>query len=151
MAQARFEVAQRCFERLLRQGPQPPAVIFQLGQAREALGDPEAAIEAYIGALQFDPAATDVLLHLQYARLSLSLCDWERHEDRLQRLRRRLAAHGERRDGGPLTPLRLLCFPLPPELQRQLATRFSESCTKGVAPLPPATSRLISATTPWAP
>ena len=76
-----------------------------------------------IAALQLDPAATDVLLHLQYARLSL--CDWERHEDRLQRLRRRLAAHGERRDGGPLTPLRLLCFPLPLELQRQLATRFS--------------------------
>jgi tetratricopeptide (TPR) repeat protein len=73
MAQARFEVAQRCFERLLRQGPQAPAVIFQLGQDREALGDPEAAIEASIGALQLDFAATDVLLHLQYARLGL--CD----------------------------------------------------------------------------
>jgi protein O-GlcNAc transferase len=135
MAEARFEAARRCFERLLRQGPQPPAVIFQLGQAREALGDPEAAIEAYIAALQLDPAATDVLLHLQYARLSL--CDWERYDDRLQRLRRRLAAHAVRPDGGPLTPLRLLCFPLPLELQRQLATRFSESCTRGVAPLPP--------------
>jgi protein O-GlcNAc transferase len=135
MAQARFEVAQRCFERLLRQGPQPPVVLFQLGQAREALGDPEAAIEAYTAALQRDPAATDVLLHLQYARLSL--CDWERHDDRLQRLERRIKAHAEDTGGAPLTPLRLLCFPLPLKLQRQVATRFSDSCTRGVTPLPP--------------
>jgi predicted O-linked N-acetylglucosamine transferase (SPINDLY family) len=135
LGQAQFEVARRCFERLRRHAPPQAAALFQLGQAREALGDVEAAIEAYIEALSLDPAANDVLLHLQYARLTL--CDWERHHDRLQRLQRRLAAHVEHPGGAPLTPLRLLCFPLPLELQRQVATRFTETCTRSLASLPP--------------
>ncbi len=135
LGQAQFEVARRCFERLRRCAPPQAAALFQLGQAREALGDVEAAIEAYIEALRLDPAANDVLLHLQYARLTL--CDWERHHDRLQRLQRRLVAHVEHPGGAPLTPLRLLCFPLPLELQRQVATRFTETCTQSLASLPP--------------
>ncbi|MCP9883869.1 tetratricopeptide repeat protein [Synechococcus sp. ATX 2A4] len=135
LGQAQFEVARRCFERLQRCAPPQAAALFQLGQAREALGDVEGAIEAYLEALRLDPAANDVLLHLQSARLTL--CDWERHHDRLQRLQRRLAAHVEHPGGAPLTPLRLLCFPLPLELQRQVATRFSETCTRSLASLPP--------------
>jgi protein O-GlcNAc transferase len=135
LGQAQFEVARRCFERLRRHAPPQAAALFQLGQVREALGDPEAAIEAYIEALRLDPSANDVLLHLQYARLTL--CDWERHHDRLQRLQRRLAAHVEHPGGTPLTPLRLLCFPLPLELQRQVATHFTEICTRSLASMPP--------------
>jgi protein O-GlcNAc transferase len=135
LGQAQFEVARRCLERLQRCAPPQAAALFQLGQAREALGDVEAAIEAYIEALRLDPSANDVLLHLQYARLTL--CDWERHHDRLQRLQRRLAAHVEHPGGAPLTPLRLLCFPLPLELQRQVATRFTETCTHALPALPP--------------
>ena len=135
LGQAQFEVARRCFERLRRCAPPQAVALFQLGQAREALGDLEGAIEAYIEALRLDPSANDVLLHLQYVRLTL--CDWERHHDRLQRLQRRLAAHVEHPGGAPLSPLRLLCFPLPLELQRQAATRFTETCTRSLASLPP--------------
>ncbi|SBO44417.1 glycosyltransferase family 41 protein [Cyanobium sp. NIES-981] len=148
MGQARFPAARACLGRLVRLEPRHRDGLFQYGQVLEALGDPEAAIAAHVRALQCDPSATDVLVHLQVLRLRL--CDWHRHHERLARMIQRLEQHASRPAAAPITPLRLLSFPLPLALQRRLAERYSAS-TVAPPPAPPLRAAKALSTPPAAP
>ncbi|MCP9849482.1 tetratricopeptide repeat protein [Cyanobium sp. Morenito 9A2] len=127
----RFEAARRCYERLILRQPEHRQALSGLGQALEALGEPEAAIEAHQRALALDPDATAEVLLLEHLRLCL--CDWNDYPMRMAHLRERLDSHGDRVGVALLSPLRLLCFPLPPSLQLRLARQWSSQYSAAMA------------------
>lgn len=144
MELGRVEAAVPCFRRLLRQTPQLAEGHYQLGEALAALGQTEAAIQALATAQKLNPEATNVLISLEWHRLSL--CDWEDYDRRAALLLNQLQRYVESRDGPLVAPLRASVFELPPLLHRHLGERWSEPTRAGMAgqrlpPAPPRTSR----------
>ena len=129
----RVEAAVPCFRRLLRQDPQQREGHYQLGQALAALGHTEAGIAELESALALDPDATEVLMHLEWHRLSL--CDWDDYDNRAARLRQRLEIYAEARDGSLLPPLTPSLFALPSALHRRLGERWAEPTSRSMAAL----------------
>jgi predicted O-linked N-acetylglucosamine transferase (SPINDLY family) len=133
----RVEAAVPCFRRLLRQEPQLREGHYQLGQALAALGHTEAGIAALNTALDLDPAATEVLLQLEMHRLSL--CDWDDHAGRMDRLMSQLETLGQPRSGdaaaGLVPPLSLNLFPAPLALHRRLGERWAEPTSRSMEAL----------------
>ena len=141
MELGRVEAAVPCFRRLLRQEPQQREGHYQLGQALASLGHTEAGIAELEAALALDPNATEVLVHLEWHRLSL--CDWDDYDNRAARLRQQLEAYAEARDGSLLPPLTPSLFALPPALHRRLGERWAEPTSRSMETLrlPPAPAR----------
>ena len=141
----RVEAAVPCFRRLLLQEPQLREGHYQLGQALAALGHIEAGIAALNTALALDPAATEVLLQLEMHRLSL--CDWDDHAVRMDRLMSQLETLGQASSGdaaaGLVPPLSLNLFPAPLALHRRLGERWAEPTSRSMETLrlPPAPAR----------
>jgi protein O-GlcNAc transferase len=141
----RVEAAVPCFRRLLHQEPQLREGHYQLGQALAALGHTEAGIAALNTALALDPAATEVLLQLEMHRLSL--CDWDDHAGRMDRLMSQLETLGQASSGdaaaGLVPPLSLNLFPAPLALHRRLGERWAEPTSRSMEALrlPPAPAR----------
>jgi predicted O-linked N-acetylglucosamine transferase (SPINDLY family) len=129
----RVEAAVPCFRRLLRQEPQLREGHHQLGQALAALGHTEAGIAALHTALALDPGATEVLVHLEWHRLSL--CDWDDYDRRAARLLAQLQTYAETTDGPLLPPLTGSLFVLPPALHRRLGERWAEPTSRSMAAL----------------
>lgn len=129
----RVEAAVPCFRRLLRQEPQLREGHYQLGQALAALGHTEAGIAALHTALVLDPGATEVLVHLEWHRLSL--CDWDDYDRRAARLLAQLQTYAETTDGPLLPPLTGSLFVLPPALLRRLGERWAEPTSRSMAAL----------------
>jgi protein O-GlcNAc transferase len=125
MIQGRIEVAKSCYVRLLRQQADHRLGLFNLAQALEALGQPEAAIRAHQAALALDPGATEVLYQLEFLRLTL--CDWHDYDARMAQLQERLAAHTSKPDAPVLSPLRLLSVPISMALHLRIAQQWSDS------------------------
>ena len=134
----RVEAAVPCFRRLLRQEPHQREGHYQLGQALTALGHTEAGIAELEAALALDPSATEVLVHLEWHRLSL--CDWDDYDNRATQLRQRLEAYADAREGSLLPPLTPSLFALPPALHRHLGERWAEPTSRSMEALrlPPA-------------
>jgi predicted O-linked N-acetylglucosamine transferase (SPINDLY family) len=137
----RVEAALPCFRRLLRQEPQQREGHYQLGQALTALGHTEAGIAELETALALDPDATEVLVHLEWHRLSL--CDWDDYDNRAALVRQQLEAYAEAREGSLLPPLTPSLFALPPALHRRLGERWAEPTSRSMETLrlPPAPPR----------
>lgn len=137
----RVEAAVPCFRRLLRQEPQQSVGRYQLGQALAALGHTEAGIAELNTALALNPGATEVLMHLEWHRLSL--CDWDDYDNRAARLRQRLEAYAQAREGSLLPPLTPSLFALPAALHRRLGERWAEPTSRSMEALrlPPAPPR----------
>ena len=133
----RVEAAVPCFRRLLRQEPQLREGHYQLGQALAALGHTEAGIAALNTALDLDPAATEVLLQLEMHRLSL--CDWDDHAGRMDRLMSQLETLGQASSGDAaavlVPPLSLNLFPAPLALHRRLGERWAEPTSRSMKAL----------------
>ena len=134
----RVEAAVPCFRRLLRQEPHQSQGHYQLGQALTALGHTEAGIAELEAALALDPDATEVLVHLEWHRLSL--CDWDDYDNRAARVRQQLEAYADAREGSLLPPLTPSLFALPPALHRRLGERWAEPTSRSMEALrlPPA-------------
>lgn len=134
----RVEAAVPCFRRLLRQEPQQREGHYQLGQALAALGHTEAGIAELESALAFNPNATEVLVHLEWHRLSL--CDWDDYDNRAARVRQQLEAYADAREGSLLPPLTPSLFALPLALHRRLGERWAEPTSRSMEALrlPPA-------------
>ena len=133
----RVEAAVPCFRRLLRHAPKLREGHYQLGQALAALGHTEAGIAALNTALDLDPAATEVLLQLEMHRLSL--CDWDDHAGRMDRLMSQLETLGQASSGdaaaGLVPPLSLNLFPAPLALHRRLGERWAEPTSRSMEAL----------------
>jgi len=129
----RVEAAVPCFRRLLRQEPQLREGHYQLGQALAALGHTEAGIAELEAALALDPDATEVLVHLEWHRLSL--CDWDDYDNRATQLRQQLETYAEAREGSLLPPLTPSLFALPPALHRRLGERWAEPTSRSLEAL----------------
>ena len=133
MELGRVETAVPCFKRLLRHEPQHPEGHYQLGQALAVLGEIEAGIGVLQTALALDPEAVQVLVTLEWHRLSL--CDWDNYDARMADLIKRLEAHSHKAQGPLVPPLTASLFPLPPALHRRLGERWAEPTSSSMAPL----------------
>jgi protein O-GlcNAc transferase len=111
-----------------------------LGLARRALGEDEAALAAFERAVAADPSLTPALANLIYARYGL--CEWNGIEE----LERRLAATLERPASDPRCPPWIAqLMPLSPEQQLVAARRWARAVLPAAAPrrpVPPRGARL---------
>ena len=141
MELGRVDAAVPCFRRLLRQKPQLPEAHHQLGEALAALGHTDASIQALDKAHKLNPKATDVLISLEWHRLSL--CDWADYDRRAARLLQQLQRYAESSHGPLVAPLRASIFEIPTALHRRLGERWSEPTRAHMAGrrLPPAPPR----------
>ena len=144
MELGRVETAIPCFRRLLSQKPQMPEGHYQLGEALAAMGHTEAGIKALKTAHNLNPNAADVLISLEWHRLSL--CDWDDYDYRANRLLKQLKRYAESSQGSLVAPLRASLFELPPLLHRRLGERWSEPTSSRMSDrcFPPHTSHKIS-------
>lgn len=129
-----FTLARSAFQRVHRQQPHNASAILGLGQCLEATGEVEAALATYLQGLALNPGDLNLLAMTESMRLGL--CLWHDYERRMQHLARclqqSLAA------GSPVTmalPMRLLSFPLPFELPRQVAACHATAIAAAMAPL----------------
>jgi predicted O-linked N-acetylglucosamine transferase (SPINDLY family) len=133
MQQGGFPLALRCYERLLRRQSQHPQALFHRGQALGALGELPAAIASHQAALAIDPTNTEAFYEQEHLRLAV--CDWDHYDERVEALRQRIEAHLQRPAGPALSPLRLLSFPVPLDLHRRVAERWSQGISRSMAAL----------------
>jgi predicted O-linked N-acetylglucosamine transferase (SPINDLY family) len=105
------------------------------------LGHTKAGIAELESALAFNPNATEVLVHLEWHRLSL--CDWDDYDNRAARVRQQLEAYADAREGSLLPPLTPSLFALPAALHRRLGERWAEPTSRSMEALrlPPAPAR----------
>jgi len=134
MEAGQFTLARSAFQRVLRQQPHNARALFGLGQCLEATGEVEAALATYLQGVELNPGDLNLLAMTESMRLGL--CLWDDYERRMQHLARclqqGLAA------GNPVTmalPMRLLSFPLPFELPRQVAACHATAIAAAMAPL----------------
>ncbi|HTP45558.1 MAG TPA: O-linked N-acetylglucosamine transferase [Casimicrobiaceae bacterium] len=107
-----------------------------LGLARRALGDEEAALAAFERAVAADPSLTPALANLVYARYEL--CEW----DKIEELEKRLVATLARPASDPRWPPWIaLSMPLSPVQQLEVARRWARAVLPPAAPRRPAPPR----------
>ncbi len=134
MEAEQFSLALAAFQRVLRQQPDHGAALFGLGQCQEAGGDAEAALATYCRGLEHAPDELNLLTMAESMRLGL--CLWEDFDGRMQLLGERLAQRLDAGDPVPMAvPMRLLSFPLPLELPRQVAACHAKAIAASMAPL----------------
>lgn len=134
MESENFTLAHASFQRVLRQQPNHGAAVFGLGQCQEAGGDAEAALATYLRGLEQSPDDLNLLTMAESMRLGL--CLWEDFARRMQLLGECLAQRLEAGDPVPMAvPMRLLSFPLPLELPRQVAACHARAIVAAIGPL----------------
>jgi protein O-GlcNAc transferase len=136
MQQGKVDAARACFARLLRYHPQHPGAHYQMALAQESLGEMEEALELHQAALLTNPDSAEVLLALELVRLTLG--DWHDYSGRMQRLHTALEAWLAIPGAAPLSPLRVLYFPLPLALQHRISGRWAHSQAHGQPTAPAA-------------
>ncbi len=145
-----FTLALASFQRVLRQQPDHGAALFGLGQCQEAGGDAEAALATYSRGLELAPDDLNLLTMAESMRLGL--CLWDDFDGRMQLLGERLAQRLDAGDPVPMAvPMRLLSFPLPLELPRQVAACHARAIAAAMAPLardPSAQPKTLQPATP---
>ena len=131
MLLGRSQQARRCYARLLRLQPGHGLALYNIAQAYEDQGQLELALEALQAAHSLNPHAAELLLHLEFVRLSL--CDWHDYDARMEHLAAALQRHAADPLARPLAPLRLLSLPITLALQRQVTEQWSDAISREVS------------------
>jgi len=134
MESEQFALARTAFQRVINQQPDHGAALFGLGQTHEALGDLEAALATYCRGLEQSPDDLNLLTMAESMRLAL--CLWDDYGGRMERLSQGLEQRLEAGDPVPMAvPMRLLSFPLPLKLPRQVAACHARAIATAMDPL----------------
>lgn len=119
-----FGLARAAFQRALRQQAERGPALFGLGLCLEALGDLEAALVVYERGLNFAPH--DINFRTMAEGMRQGLCLWQNRRQHVEALRQGLDHALAAGHPVPMAlPMRLLSFPLPLELQREVARRHA--------------------------